>query len=248
MNTYKVNQIIEEIMSNGQVKYPRGQKILELQYFQGLIESPWSTYPSRKYPMDYCKREMQWYLGANPYDHRICNHAKMWTKIMQIDSGIFSNYGYYWFGPQNGFQWVFDSPQNDADSRQADIAMNNYLHAFKDNKDFVCTKGIQFRLNGGYLDMHVAMRSSDAIYGLGTDLPCFTMLQNMVACELGVQVGHFIFSSDSIHVYSKHFEMAKRISTEQLEPVDMPAITDTEDLITGTFESPFGEWLMEAPL
>ena len=249
MKSYEVYDIIEEIMTHGIKSNPRGQEITELHYFQGRILDPFSNYTARKYPLDYFKAEMQWYLNADPKDLRIFKHAKMWEKIQQPDGSILSNYGQYWFGPQRGFKWVIDTLTRDPDSRQAYIAMNNFYHAYPGNPDFVCTKGIQFRLIDGYLNMHVSMRSSDAIYGLATDLPCFWVLWKMIGETLGVPYGSFIFSADSVHIYSRHYEMAKEIiANGRMDRTQMyvPSIcgkSDVQDLLDGSLTSDFGKWL-----
>ena len=251
METYEVRDILRRIYLRGTERTSRNQTYMELDYFQGIIDNPWSMYPSRKYNIDYFKREFQWYLGADPYDHRIAKFAKMWGKIIQPDGQIFSNYGFYWFGPQKGMEWVIDTLHKDPDSRQAYIPMCNYNHIYRGNPDVVCTKGIQFKIrNGIYLDMHVSMRSSDAIYGLGTDLPCFYFLWMMIASELCMREGRFVFSADSVHVYKKHYGMMERIvkNNETSIPPVHPFIDDADDLIFGRYESDFGKWLREVNL
>lgn len=254
MQSYNVYDILKEIMCHGHKSSPRGLEIIELEYFRGEIASPFSNYESRKYPLDYLKAEMQWYLNGDQYDNRIFKHAKMWEKIQQPDGSILSNYGQYWFGWQQGFKWVIDTLTSDPGSRQAYIAMNNHTHAYPGNPDFVCSKGIQFRISDGHLNMHVDMRSSDAVYGLATDLPCFYILWKMVGMTLNVPFGRFIFSADSIHIYSRHYDMVNRILKDgptATIPVDMPAIKDkddVDDLLSGDFRSEFGQWLREVKL
>lgn len=250
MNELRVPDILSDVYHHGRVSKPRGMECRELDYYQCIITNPWTMHPARKYNIDYFKREFQWYLGADPTDLRICKHAAMWKKLVQKDGSILSNYGQYWFGDQDGFNWVVDTLSRDPDSRQAYIAMNNYHHAFEGNTDFVCTKGIQFRIAGGKVNMHVAMRSSDAIWGLGTDLPCFDALHHMVAWVLGVEVGLFMFSTDSVHIYERHYEMVEEIlnSPEVEDIVYVPTITSVDDLIHGWYQSAYGLWLTEAPL
>jgi thymidylate synthase len=171
----------------------------------------------------------------------------MWGKLLQNDGRIFSNYGHFWF-TQGGFDWVVKTLSKDVDSRQAYIPMCNASHMFEGNKDVVCTKGIQFRMRHGFLNMHVSMRSSDAIYGLATDLPCFWTLWQMVACQMGVRIGEFIFSADSVHIYEKHYEMAEQMICEgelvHIHP-EPPAVTSASDLINQQYMTPFGRWLTE---
>lgn len=256
MRNYEVYGILKDLVDHGITSSPKGEEVTEIIYFQSTIEHPWSHYKERNYPVDYFKREMQWYLGSDPFDNRICKHATMWKKLVQQDGSILSNYGYYWFNQaymkgMSGFEWVVRTLRLDPDSRQAYIPMNNFNHAFIGNKDFVCTKGIQFRIADGHLYCHAAMRSSDAIFGLATDLPCFWTLWSMVGCELDVPLGEFIFSADSLHIYERHYDMVDKIlqaGPKDIVPVEGPLITDAYDLITEKYESPFGQWLTEVEL
>jgi thymidylate synthase len=139
----------------------------------------------------------------------------------------------------------------DPNTRQAYIAMNNYHHAFNGNKDFVCTKGISFRLNEGALDIHVSMRSSDLVYGVGTDLPCFWTLWLMMARALNKPTGRFIFSTDSLHIYERHYEMSSKLldaGPKDRVGFEFPKLDDHIDLIHLQFKSDFGLWLAQAPL
>ena len=245
-----VKDILKLVMHNGSLCKVKDDEIMDYPYIQCIIKDPWSTYPDRKYDINYFKREFQWYLNADPFDKRITKFAKTWEKIKQPNGSIFSNYGQYWFGRQNGFRWVVESLLEDPRTRQAYIPMCNASHIFPGNKDMVCTKGIQFRNVDDHIHMHVCMRSSDAIWGLGTDLPCFYVLWHMVCVAVGKEPGYFIFSSDSVHVYKRHFEMAGKIIENEMppKPVEHPPIIDAADLIEGRFQTGFGRWLTEVTL
>jgi thymidylate synthase len=73
------------------------------------------------------------------------------------------------------------------------------------------------------------MRSTDLIFGLANDVPAFTFMQEMMAFELGLELGAYIHVSNSLHIYERHFEMCEKILegfpnyTER--PVAMPPIT-----------------------
>jgi len=253
---HTVLQMWNHVMLYGRESSPRGLKIKEIDQYRIEVINPWSTYPARNYPMDYFKAEAQWYLNADPYDDRIFKHASMWKKIAQEDGRIFSNYGHYWFNPvlpdyEDPFSWVIHCLYEDPDSRQAVIPMCGREHLFEGNKDVVCTKCIQFRIINGKLNMHVDMRSSDAVFGIGTDWPCFSMLQEMVALGLSIPVGKFIFSSDSLHIYEKHWNMVIRAMHDGedafMVPV-VPHIDSIDDLLHGTMVSPYGKWLTQVKL
>jgi len=247
MKEYDVKDLYLLLLMKGKEVSPRGQKVLEVQFFQGEILNPWSNYAHRHYPISYFKREFQWYLNANSKDLRICDHAKLWSKLIQEDGSIFSNYGALWFN--GAYDRVLRTLQRDPDSRQAIINMLSDHHMFEGNKDVVCTKNIIFQVRNDLLDVHVCMRSSDVVYGLATDLPCFWYLWNMMAIDLGISMGKFIFSSDSLHMYEKHYNLVKKVVDEPLTiGVNAPDLTDTADLLSQNFKTDFGKWIAAAKL
>jgi thymidylate synthase len=247
MRQYTVLDIITEVFTTGKKCAPRGKLIKEIEYFQGIITDPWSNYEGRNFNLDYVKREFQWYLHADPYDTRICNYAKIWGKIVQDNGRILSNYGQYWF--TYGIDWVVQTLTDDPNSRQAIIPMLSKEHLFTGNKDVVCSVGPQFRIVDGKLNIHVKFRSSDAIFGLGTDLPTYWWLWEMVSVKLNANRGIFVFSADSLHIYDYHFCMARDIiRCHNRKDVWCPQIEDADDLLSGKFQSMFGRWLIEAPL
>jgi len=256
MQNYVIYEIWKEIMEHGRESCPRNQKVLELDYFQGIIDNPWSTYKARKYPLGYAKAEFQWYLTADRMNTEIFKHAKMWGKIQQIDGLIYSNYGYYWFNNEyshglSGFEWVVQTLEKDPDSRQAYLPMNSTEHTFINNKDVVCSKGPQFRIIDGLLDIHVSFRSSDAVFGLGTDLPTYWWLWEMIAVRLNIPKGKMVVSADSLHIYEKHWPMVNKVIDEGMNsftPVKYPPITNSLDLLSGSMKSDFGKWLTETKL
>ena len=82
------------------------------------------------------------------------------------------------------------------------------------------------------------MRSSDLVFGLSYDVPAFTIMQELMAIELGVELGEYIHVSNSLHVYERHFGMLeKMVEEEQVQSArsrlgdrgSMPAITDLPD-------------------
>lgn len=249
MQQHEVIDMWTHVMLLGRTSAPRGEKIRELDLYRAEIINPFSTYLGRKYPIQYLKEEFKWYLNGDPYDDSICKHAKMWRKIQQPGGVIFSNYGYLWFRRRNrqgttAFDWVVTTLLEDPDSRQAVIPMLGVEHIFEGNKDVVCTKAISFRIIDGELNMNVEMRSSDAVFGVGTDLPCFSFLHQMVACKLHIPVGKFVFNADSLHIYEKHWNMVNDVRNKTIfsQPL-IPAITDADDLLDGDFDSDFGRWL-----
>jgi len=84
---------------------------------------------------------------------------------------------------------------------------------------------MQFLVRDSKLHAIVYMRSNDAIWGLPYDVFLFTMLQELLASELGLQLGTYTHTVGSLHLYEKHFDLAQKIVGGQIVPADeMPAM------------------------
>ena len=111
-------------------------------------------------------------------------------------------------------QWdyVKEELRKDPDSRRAVIHIrtpDDSLHAVK---DVPCTLALQFFIREGKLHLHVNMRSSDIILGIAYDVPAFTTMQEIMANELGVGLGEYVHTSNSLHCYERDFEMLDAIA------------------------------------
>lgn len=221
-----------QCMLDGAQSSPRGLLIKELEDFQLSISPlyPFMTFPERNYDVDYFKKEMLWKLGADRMDASIEEYAGMWKQVKNDDGSFNSNYGQYWFGDQPGFFHVVTELTKDPDSRQAVIPMLNSSHMENNVRDKVCTMGLGFRIREGRLNMSVHMRSSDQIWGLGTDIPTFSFLYRMVLAALRtaypeLMLGSLNITAMSSHIYSRHFDMAARImgqGSKVYSPTMMP--------------------------
>ncbi len=203
---------------SGTLVKPRGEEIRELQDFTLSINPlfPFMTFGSRNYKIDYFKKEMLWKLGADRFDESIKEHAAMWAKVQNDDGSFNSNYGQYWFGEDKAFWRVVSDLAKDPDSRQAVIPMLKSEHMDSSVRDKVCTMGLGFRIRNNQLLMSVHMRSSDQIWGLGTDIPTFSFLYRMVFAALRqtyptMEIGPVTITAMSSHIYHWHYEMVRKI-------------------------------------
>lgn len=90
------------------------------------------------------------------------------------------------------------------DTRRAVISIWNPVQDLGSNsKDVPCNDMISFKLRNGRLRMMVFNRSNDMIWGAyGANAVQFSVIQEVVARALGVEVGEYTQVSDSFHVYT----------------------------------------------
>ena len=225
-------------MDEGYTIAPRGYKIKEIRDLQFTIDSlyPFMNFMHRKLNIPYFKKEMIWKLGGDPFDDSIKLHAKMWDQVQNTDGSFNSNYGQYWFGQQQGLMKVFNELVLDKDSRRAVIPMLSDKHIGPHVKDTVCTECVGFHIRGDVLHMSVHMRSSDQIFGLGTDLPTFAFLQRLLLGMLkyvyqNLRLGTMTVTAMSSHIYDRHFVMVDNIlnDTRIAECSVMPIIVHPDE-------------------
>lgn len=231
--TYRtLKDIYKQLDIGGQLVCPRGMPVKEIEDFSHTF-APYVRFVAfkrRGLNLSYIKREFLWYLRGRRDDLSICDHASIWKSCVNSKGEINSNYGHYIFGEaRKGFNWVTDELIRDPDSRRASMPIlgSEPEHLVSDVKDFPCTYALNFRIRDNRLNMSVHMRSGDAIYGLGSDLPIFSFIHEMVCVYLRdtyakLELGSYHHAVDSFHVYERHFAMLKDILNEPFEDFAMP--------------------------
>jgi thymidylate synthase len=234
MNTYKnLNQAlygeIDNIEKNGLEVNSRGSHQKEVLYRNLKIEDPTDltiVYPSRKFSDAYAKSEWLWYLSSNRSIVNIGKLAVIWDMIKDINCEVESNYGEYLFNnttrtSHSQWGWVIRELRKDPDSRRATIAINQPKHKGKNALDIPCTQYLQFFIRENKLHLGVCMRSNDIVYGFCNDVFTFCLFQQMMYNELrrsvkfkNLELGNYFHHAGSMHIYEKHFKMAKNILNE----------------------------------
>lgn len=177
-----------------------------------------------------CLGELLWYLAQSNELKFIEYYLPNYTVNSDDGKTIWGGYGPRLFNSRgvNQVQNVIDLLTNNPESRRAAIQLFD-AYDIKDpihpKKDIPCTCTMQFLIRRGQLQMHTFMRSNDAFIGLPHDVFCFTMLQEIIARSLNVDVGAYSHSVGSLHLYKKNHASAKRYLEEGWQPnVPMPAM------------------------
>ena len=209
------------------VSSPRGMKIKENLGVQFRIMNPRDRLPrvaARNFSLAYFVAETLWYLNADDSTEWISYYAPFWSNISDNNKTANSAYGARIFkthpriGNGNIVQWdyVKEELRKDPDSRRAVIHIRTPSDSILDSKDVPCTLSLQFFIRENKLSLHVSMRSSDIILGLAYDVPAFTTIQEILANELGVELGEYVHTSNSLHCYERDFEMLDAIANTRV--------------------------------
>lgn len=201
---------------------PRGMRVKETLGVSFKITDPrrrWIYNSARGFKHQYAIAEALWYMAGNDSTEWISYYAPFWRDIS--DDGVTANsaYGARIFRPHpriadgrmSQWEWVKSELQRDPDSRRAVIHIKSPIDSLDAVKDVPCTLALQFMIRDGALHMVANMRSSDLILGIANDIPAFTFLQELMALELGLDLGEYIHTSNSLHVYERHWDMLDQI-------------------------------------
>jgi thymidylate synthase len=212
--------VLATILDQGEASSPRGMLTLELFPLSfTLLDSRRRRVlnPMRKWSFPLALGEFCWHVSGSNELQFIEYYASHWREFTEDGATIRGScYGHRVFNKTQAgtSQWerLVQTLKADPDSRRAVLYFSDSADYFDSNsKDVPCATSLQFVVRLGCLHAITHMRSNDAIWGLPYDVFLFTMLQELLACELGIELGSYSHSVTSIHLYERHFELAKQI-------------------------------------
>jgi thymidylate synthase len=92
------------------------------------------------------------------------------------------------------------------------------------HRDVPCTLSYRFYLRQHRLHMHTTMRSQDLWFGFPYDVFTATLIQELLAGWLGVELGDYHHHIDSLHLYDKHLDAARQVPDAPAPSAAMPPI------------------------
>lgn len=161
--------------------------------------------------------ELFWYLSkANGLEFMEYYLPGIYANESDDGISVKSGYGERLFGHNghNQIQNIISLLRAKPTSRRAVIQLFDASDLSGDFKSIPCTCTLQFIIRNGKLNMLVNMRSNDAYLGLPHDVFTFTMLQEIVARSVNVDVGIYMHCASSLHLYEKDHSKAKTYLSE----------------------------------
>lgn len=204
-------KLVREIMEHGKEVKPRGMATKELEACQFCIGNParnLALIPERKFNLMHAIAESMLLFTKE-------NDVRAYT-LMNKNMENYSDdgetlHGAYGYRIARGFEQVVEKLRKDPDSRQAVLQIYDTEDLWFNTKDVPCTMNLHFLIRDGKLDLHVYMRSNDAIWGTPYDVFVFTTAQMAVANSLRIPAGKYYHTATSLHIYENMYEMAEKI-------------------------------------
>jgi thymidylate synthase len=171
--------------------------------------------------------ELLWYLSKSdklefiePYVPRYKQDA--------VDGVLPGAYGPRFFGMRAGidqFENITALLSDSPSSRRAVVQLFNAEDIVTRLSEIPCTTTLQFFVRENRLTLSVTMRSNDAYWGLPHDVFCFTMIQEMMASRLKIDLGEYYHYVGSMHIYDKYKdEIENYLNEGHQRCLEMPAM------------------------
>ena len=232
--------IINSILKRGEDIAPRGIPTSEVRALSISIANPRRRYislPPRRWSFGYALGEFCWHARGSSNVEEISFYSRRWREMSDDGRSIRGScYGAQIFQARDRgeSQWHLVRRVLDADpaSRRATFAFSDGMNAdLLRSRDINCATTLQFYVRANKLEAIATMRSNDVILGLPYDIFLFTMLQEMMAVELGLELGSYHHFVGSMHVYKSNLEWAESIiSATPTINEPMPKMTSVDDI------------------
>lgn len=204
----KVREIVGESLV---IRYPRERCYLLLHrndsIFAKIAETLWvlngrndleflSYYLPRA--IDFSDDGETWRAG---YGSRLRHYHNSWDS-----NGSYLNLGV------DQVQEIYKLLNKDPNTRRAVASIFDPELDYVESKDIPCNNWMQFMIREGKLEMFVAQRSSDILWGFsGINTFEWSVLQELMASWLNVGVGNLHYFISSLHLYDRHYDRALKI-------------------------------------
>jgi thymidylate synthase len=179
--------------------------------------------------------EFLWYISASNRLDLIRYYISRYDQWAEADGTVWGAYGPRIFGGERSqYEIVRQILVDRQTSRQAVIQLFDQRDIQEQRKDTPCTCTMQFLVRDGLLNLVVHMRSNDIYKGLPHDVFAFTMIQEILARDLGVALGSYKHMVGSFHLYDEDRPKVGRYLDEGFQPTrempEMPAGSQWNDI------------------
>jgi len=228
--------LVKLVIENG-VRKPSRTGVDTLSYFAAFYKVDLSQgFPlltTKKVEWKSLLYEVLWYLSGEKHIRNLRQHTKIWDAWADENGNLETAYGYYWRHfpsaqkDENGnwhvtefdqIKYVIDELKAKPYSRRLVVTAWEPGNATK-SKLPPCHYSFAFNVNDGKLNCHLTQRSGDIALGIPFNLAAYSLLTQIIAQEVGLQVGSFAHTIIDAHIYvaEKGSEMEKYDHLEGLK-------------------------------
>ncbi len=178
-----------------------------------------------------CLGELLWYLSSSNDLNQISYYINRYHEFSDDGRTLHGAYGPRMFDLNgcNQLTRAIELLERNPASRKAVVQLFDASDLDKEYKDVPCTCVLQFLIRNNLLYLVTYMRSNDIMLGFPHDVFAFTMIQELVARSLQIELGTYTHFVGSLHLYEDKRSLASDYLTEgwqSLAPMEAMPLGD----------------------
>jgi thymidylate synthase len=193
--------------------------------------------------------ELLWFLrGESNVGWLRENGVTIWDEWADANGELGPVYGVQWrsWPAPDGrhidqIQQVVDTLRSDPDSRRIIVSAWNVAE-IPDMALAPCHAFFQFYVADGRLSCQLYQRSADMFLGVPFNIASYALLTMMVAQQVGLEPGEFVWTGGDVHIYDNHLEQVNEQLTRDPYPAPRLRFTRKPDSI---FDYRFEDFAVE---
>ena len=187
--------------------------------------------------------ELLWFLrGDSNVGWLRDNGVTIWDEWAAPDGELGPVYGVQWrsWPTPDGQQIdqisnLLDTLRSDPDSRRMIVSAWN-VAALPDMALAPCHAFFQFYVADGKLSCQLYQRSADMFLGVPFNIASYALLTRMVADQVGLEPGDFVWVGGDCHIYSNHVAQVTEQLSREVRPFPTLELAPAPSLFDYTFE------------
>ena len=188
--------------------------------------------------------ELLWFLqGETNIAYLKDNKVSIWDEWADERGELGPVYGKQWRSWEGAdgqthdqIAWLIDEIRRNPDSRRLIVSAWNVAELPK-MALMPCHSLFQFYVADGKLSCQLYQRSGDIFLGVPFNIASYALLTHMLAQACGLGVGDFVHTLGDAHLYSNHYEQARKQLSRTPRPLPTLQLNpDVTDLFAFKFE------------
>lgn len=187
--------------------------------------------------------ELLWFLrGESNIAYLHENNVTIWDEWASPDGELGPVYGVQWRSwptPDGGhidqITELLANLRRDPDSRRHIVSAWNVAD-IPSMALAPCHAFFQFYVADGRLSCQLYQRSADLFLGVPFNIASYALLTHMVAQQVGLEVGDFVWTGGDCHIYDNHVEQVREQLTRTPYPAPTLVLHQAASLFDYTFD------------
>jgi thymidylate synthase len=187
--------------------------------------------------------ELLWFLRGDSNTAYLKEHGvRIWDEWADENGDLGPVYGYQWRNwptPDGGhidqISKLLDTLRSNPDSRRMVVSAWNVADLPSMALE-PCHAMFQFYVADGRLSCQMYQRSADMFLGVPFNIASYSLLTRMIADQVGLRPGEFIWVGGDCHIYANHVDQVREQLTRDAYPFPQLSLTPRPTLFDYSYQ------------